>query len=546
MSLPDDPLSDLKLDATDVLLLVSLLAICLVVNNIIQKQSWPIPEAISTILVGIAMGGIAAAFPEVNRNTFQKLEDLSAKQFMLVFIAPIIFAEGYGMKSQQFFDNITRILLHAFLGTAISTLVVAISLHWLPTPPVQLSMAECLAFGAMISSTDPVTTLAIFKEQRLAENGRGHLYYSVLGESILNDAVAITLFGSFVNLVKSGEAVDGQVALRILLEFCGCFLASTLIGVAGGLATALLLKTARLGAGACEGEHFYFNVPELGVTLVMAYVPFLAAEACDFSGIVAIMFAGITTRHYAHFNLTQVTRQIFLPTVELIASLCETYVFILLGLGVFLMRRAYSWPLIGWTLLACLVGRALNVYPLALLTNKLSSGPIMSVKEMHMVWMAGLRGVIAFICALGFPKQEDHQDYLLCTTVIMVGLSLVVLGWPTAGVLRCLQLDSSVPVQEPRLPRVSWSTMPGSASVRGASQRLKKLLMTNDAVAEEEINLFEEANGGTGAAPAVPPGPAPSTAMGCMGLGSFDAGRSAARWRGPGWGRKGRRVAYHG
>ena len=41
--------------------------------------------------------------------------------------------------------------------------VVAISLHWLPTPPVQLSMAECLAFGAMISSTDPVTGQLIFR-----------------------------------------------------------------------------------------------------------------------------------------------------------------------------------------------------------------------------------------------------------------------------------------------------------------------------------------------------------------------------------------------
>eukprot|EP00434_Breviolum_minutum_P038193 symbB.v1.2.033873.t1/scaffold4272.1/size42089/4 len=438
------------------------------------------------------------------------------------------------MKSQQFFDNITRILLHAFVGTTISTFVVAFILHWLLplTSTLQLSMAECLAFGAMISSTDPVTTLAIFKEQRLAENGRGHLYYSVLGESILNDAVAITLFSSFVNLVKSQEVITASVAGRIILEFAGGFLASTLIGVAGGLLTAFLLKSARLGAGANEGEHFFFNVPEIGVALVLAYVPFLVAEALDFSGIVAIMFAGITTRHYAHFNLTQVTRQIFLPTVELIASLCETYVFILLGLGVFLMKRAYNWPLIGWSLLACLLGRALNVYPLAFLTNKVSSGPIMSIKEMHMVWMAGLRGVIAFICALGFPRQEDHQDYLLCTTVILVGLSLLLLGWPTASVLRCLKLDSSVAVQEPRIPRVSWSTMPGSASVRGASHRLKKLLMTNDAVAEEEIHLFEEANGGTGAAPSAPSNPPASTAaMGCMG--SFDAGR-IARWSAPG------------
>ena len=231
-------------------------------------------------------------------------------------------------------------------------------------------------------------------------------------------------------------------------------------------------------------------------------------------------------------NPGKVTRQIFLPTVELIASLCETYVFILLGLGVFLMKRAFNWPLIGWSLLACLLGRALNVYPLAFLTNKVSSGPIMSIKEMHMVWMAGLRGVIAFICALGFPRQEDHQDYLLCTTVILVGLSLLLLGWPTAAVLRCLKLDSSVALQEPRIPRVSWSTMPGSASVRGASQRLKKLLMTNDAVAEEEIHLFEETNGGTGAAPSAPVAPAAAgTAMGCMG--SFDAGR-IARWSAPG------------
>lgn len=30
---------------------------------------------------------------------------------------------------------------------------------------------------------------------------------------------------------------------------------------------------------------------------------------------------------------------------------------------------------------------------------------VLAAQEMHMVWMAGLRGVIAFICALGFPKQ---------------------------------------------------------------------------------------------------------------------------------------------
>lgn len=506
---PADPISGLTLDAADILLLVSLLAITLVVNNVIQKQSWPIPEAISTILVGIGLGAVAAAFPEVNRSTFQKLEDMSARQFMLVFIAPIIFAEGYGMKSQQFFDNITRILLHAFLGTLISALVVAVAIFYLVplTGALKLELAECLAFGAMISSTDPVTTLAIFKEQSLAEKGRGHLYYSVLGESILNDAVAIALFGSFADLVRSGEVIDAAVSARIFLNFLKVFVASTLIGVAGGLATAFLLKSARLGAGSSEGEHFYFNIPEIGVALVLAYVPFLAAEACDLSGIVAIMFAGITMRHYAHFNLTQVTRQIFLPTVELIASLCETYVFILLGLGVFLLQGAFSASLVIWSALACLLGRLVHVYPLSFLANRISTGPKMSVKEMHMVWMAGLRGVIAFICALGFPNEASHQEFFLFTTVIVVGASLVFLGWPTAPTLRCLGLAEPEP--EPlRAPRASWSTLPGGASARCVSQRIKKLLMTQDAITEEQLNQFEESSG-TLASPA-------EAAMGCM------------------------------
>lgn len=51
------------------------------------------------------------------------------------------------------------------------------------------SFADCLLFGAIISATDPVTTLAIFSEQNLDLD----LYALVFGESVLNDAVSIIL-----------------------------------------------------------------------------------------------------------------------------------------------------------------------------------------------------------------------------------------------------------------------------------------------------------------------------------------------------------------
>lgn len=110
-----------------------------------------------------------------------------------------------------------------------------------------ITFTECLTFGALISATDPVTTLAIFKEQQLVENGLGHLYYTVLGESILNDAVGITLFDSFRQLVEKGDTdLTGSNVLTMLGSFCQIFVVSMLIGILGGLSTAIVLKFARL------------------------------------------------------------------------------------------------------------------------------------------------------------------------------------------------------------------------------------------------------------------------------------------------------------
>jgi len=509
--LRDDPLAGLTFAAEDVLLLVAILGVTLIINNFLQKRNIPVPEAICTIVLGCCFGAGAYAVPEVTRSTFVKLEDSTAKQFMLVFIAPIIFAEGYGLKSRQFFANISRILVHAFIGTLVSTIVVAFLVFYLARwtqqatglgPVLDLTFAECLCFGALISSTDPVTTLAIFKDQQMVENGLGSLYYSVLGESILNDAVAVTLFGSFGKLVEDGqENLGTSEALAIVQSFMMTFLCSMAIGACCGAITALVLKFARLGAGGNDEEHFYFNVPEVGVALVMAYVPFLIAEALDFSGIVAIMFSGITMRHYAHYNLTQVTRMVFLPIIELFATLCETYVFLLLGLGVFLLvkPRIFSVPLILWTLVSCFIGRAANVYPLSWAVNQCSSGPKFRLSEQHVLWFAGLRGAMAFVCALGFPEGPVHQnrDLFLCVTMITVGITVVFLGWPTASFLRYLDIKAPDDDQLQLREENDGGLRPPESSACNVSRHFKRLgglldrtmlhmLLTQDALLERK------------------------------------------------------------
>eukprot|EP00927_Polykrikos_kofoidii_P031641 TRINITY_DN27180_c0_g1_i1.p1 TRINITY_DN27180_c0_g1~~TRINITY_DN27180_c0_g1_i1.p1 ORF type:complete len:553 (+),score=54.16 TRINITY_DN27180_c0_g1_i1:53-1711(+) len=491
----DDPLENLHGYARDLLGQCLALAFTYIVNNILEKRGSPVPSAIVTIILGVVFGA-------VGMKNISSFEDMAALEFMLVFAAPIIFAEGYGMKSRQFFSNIGRILTHAFLGTVVSSVVVAVIVFKLPdwaglAPELKLSLAESLAFGAMISATDPVTTLAIFKDQNLVERGVGHLYYSVLGESILNDAVGVTLFESFGKLVSDGREVSADSVLEIIWHFCSVFVISSILGILFGVATAIILKLSRLGRDNETSDcDFFFNVPELGIMLIMSYAPFLTAVALGFSGFVAVMFAGISMRHYAHYNMTKVTRAVFLPTLELIANASETYVFLVLGIGCnMVIGSRFSFTLIACTFLGCVVGRAAHVYPLSLVVNKVCSctrQKPLSMNEQHIVWFAGLRGAVAFMCSLGFPtpsdipaeQATDKRACIIVTTIVIVLVTMVLFGWPTGTVLRLLNIAPETEV-ESRLRRLS-TTARSTGCVRRLDGGLMSWVMTKDAVNERE------------------------------------------------------------
>ncbi|CAJ1941585.1 unnamed protein product [Sphenostylis stenocarpa] len=70
----------------------------------------------------------------------------------------------------------------------------------------RLPFVECLMFGALISATDPVTVLSIFQELGTDVN----LYALVFGESVLNDAMAISLYRY---MLAEGLGLSGIVSI---------------------------------------------------------------------------------------------------------------------------------------------------------------------------------------------------------------------------------------------------------------------------------------------------------------------------------------------
>ncbi|KAF6022759.1 Nhe3 [Bugula neritina] len=150
--------------------------------------------------------------------------------FFYVLLPPIIFHAGYSMKRKHFFKNFGAIITFAFVGTLISTFTIGGIIYGVVEglrPAViktgldtRFTFQQCLWYGSIISATDPVTVLAIFHDLHVDVD----LYALVFGESVLNDAVAITLANA-IDEGDRGEESVGKVFGTIGM-FLGIFIGS--------------------------------------------------------------------------------------------------------------------------------------------------------------------------------------------------------------------------------------------------------------------------------------------------------------------------------
>uniref|UniRef100_A0A4W5KGJ2 Cation/H+ exchanger transmembrane domain-containing protein n=1 Tax=Hucho hucho TaxID=62062 RepID=A0A4W5KGJ2_9TELE len=154
---------------------------------------------------------------------------------------------------------------------------------------------DCLFFGAIVSATDPVTVLAIFNELHVDVD----LYALLFGESVMNDAVAIVLSSSILAYQPAGASThtfDATAFFKSVGVFLGIFSGSFAMGAITGAVTALVTKFTKLHC---------FPLLETALFFLMSWSTFLLAEACGFTGVVAVLFCGITQAHYTYNNLSE-------------------------------------------------------------------------------------------------------------------------------------------------------------------------------------------------------------------------------------------------
>lgn len=433
-----------------------------------QRRIKAIHETVLSIFYGMIVGLIIRVSPG---HYIQDAVKFNSGYFFNILLPPIILNSGYELHQANFFRNLGSILTFAIPGTFISSLVVGIILYiWtsLGLDGIKLEFVDALAVGATLSATDPVTILSIFNAYKVDPK----LYTIIFGESLLNDAISIVMFETCQKF--HGKPLHFSSLFEGIGLFLMTFTISTIIGILIGILVALILKHSHIR-----------RYPQIETCLVLlfAYESYFFSNGAHMSGIVSLLFCGITLKHYAYYNMSRRTQIATKYIFQLLAQLSENFIFIYLGLSLFTEVELVFKPLlIIITFVTICIARWSAVFPLSRLlnflykhkfkefTNRLGanggipSSTIASDEILHsyqmMIFWAGLRGAVGVALAMGI--QGEAKWTLLATVLVVVVLTVILFGGTTALMLEILGIkigcidenaesDDEFEIEAPRL-----------------------------------------------------------------------------------------------
>uniref|UniRef100_A0A673KAM5 Sodium/hydrogen exchanger n=1 Tax=Sinocyclocheilus rhinocerous TaxID=307959 RepID=A0A673KAM5_9TELE len=368
---------------------------------------------------------------DIQDNEMLRKVTFDPEVFFNILLPPIIFHAGYSLKRRHFFRNLGSILAYAFVGTVVSCFIIGLLMYGCVMLMKQIGQlggdfffTDCLFFGAIVSATDPVTVLAIFNELQVDAD----LYALLFGESVLNDAVAVVLSSSIVGYQPEGDnshTFEAMAMLKSFGIFLGVFSGSFALGVATGVVTFTKLRD--------------FPLLETALFFLMSWSTFLLAEACGFTGVVAVLFCGMTQAHYTFNNLSPESQDRTKQLFELLNFLAENFIFSYMGLTLFTFKNHVFNPIfIVGAFLAVFLGRAANIYPLSFLLN-LGRKYKISSNFQHMMMFAGLRGAMTFALSIRDTATYARQ-MMFSTTLLVVFFTVWICGGGTTQMLSCQKI----------------------------------------------------------------------------------------------------------
>ena len=380
-----------------------------------------LPYTVALVIVGL----ILSFFP--NFLGFEISSDL----ILAILVPPLIFEASLHIRWAELRRELPAILLLAIAGVLLSTFIVG---EIITLTLDEIPFAAAIAFGALISATDPVAVIAFFRSLGVSKR----LSLLVEGESLLNDGVAIVVFtlAVGVEMVPNGNAETAFTVVTAVVEFLRVSL--------GGLGIGIVL-------GFFVSQGILRNVDdaliETATTVALAFGAFVVAEELHVSGILAVVAAGIFVGNIGTQNTSPTTQVTLNNFWEFLAFAANSIVFLLIGLRIEPAQFGSSFILpVILAVGVVLASRLLVVYTMSWLNNRINRKNQIPLAYRHVMFWGGLRGAISLALALTLSEffSPSVALELQVMTFGVVLFTLLVQGTTISGLLRRLQLSRQV------------------------------------------------------------------------------------------------------
>jgi CPA1 family monovalent cation:H+ antiporter len=377
-------------------ILVGLLGVALLVALVAERIR--VPSAVALVAFG---AGTAAIHPVALPFHF-------GDALLFIFLPPLIFEAAWLIDPAALGRTALRIALLALPGVVLvaGTIGFGIALSG------QLPLASAIVLGAIVSATDPVAVIAIFRRLHVPVD----LLTIVEGESIANDGVAIVLYALALAFASGGAAGSLTVASEHAVT---AIVGGIVIGVACAFVVAFAMGRTRSGP------------LEISATVVLAFLAYLGADALQCSGVFATAAAGIALRGFAHIAPVTDNADDVDTFWSAIAFIVNAMVFLATGLVVQVSRIAHHPLLVGVAILAAVLSRVV----LAGLVIRPATWRITVV-------FAGMRGGLSLALALALPPTLPFRDEIVDAVFGVVLFTLIVQGVALEPLLRRLGFQS--------------------------------------------------------------------------------------------------------
>ncbi|RLD67492.1 MAG: sodium:proton antiporter [Bacteroidetes bacterium] len=409
-----------------IIILLAISSLFLLINAKLLKLPTSIGLLILGMLSSVILLILKACSPDTYAHIPHILEQLNFNYFLMQIILPfLLFAGAIHVDISELKKQKISVFVFSIFSTLISTIVVGyLSYLAFNMIGIDLPLMYCMLLGALISPTDPIAVLSIFKSY----NVRSSLSIKVEGESLFNDGVGVVIFLTISGIIaqEGGGMEVGEIASLFLGEVFGGIGFGLLVG---WIAIKILKQ---------------IEIPKYAIqtTILITTICYALAGHIEVSGPLAMVAAGLLIGNYLHTKAKPDIKREISTSWEVIDDVFNSMLFVLMGfqmsnLDMDVVSISAGIAMIIIVILARFISVSIPYSIIAVDKHKARFIP--GLKEVTILTWSGLRGGLAFALALSLIDAPGGE-FIIFITYVVAAFSIIVQGLSIGKLVKILKI----------------------------------------------------------------------------------------------------------